>query len=121
MPTIAEIIAKGTPGMSGADLEELLQGMFGGGQPRQPRAQQMQMRVSLEDLYTGVTKEVEIPWPVVSQGMMRRERITRSIKVEPGMADGTKLLLRSGSPQKPDVILILAQLPHRRPPPARAH
>mmetsp|Transcript_44347 Transcript_44347/g.117104 ORF Transcript_44347/g.117104 Transcript_44347/m.117104 type:complete len:207 (-) Transcript_44347:66-686(-) len=75
--------------------------------------QELEMQVSLEDLYHGKTVKVEVQRPDASRGAVRMEVVPLDIKIRAGMADGSQFRIR-GSPQKGGVTLTLRQKPHAR-------
>ena len=97
--------AFGGMGMGGVGMEDILRafGMqMGGGMGM---GGMLQMTVTLEDLYTGVTKRVELP----SRGNARGPQV--DVPIAAGMSDGQALQLRT---EAGVVRLVLRQQRHRR-------
>lgn len=109
----------GMPGMGHA-----AGGGGGGGHQQQqsqsprPKGQPVthELRVSLEDLYSGTTKKVRITRTRIGRGS---ESVDKSIPIKAGWKDGTKITFEREGDESPgiepgDIIFVLATKPHER-------
>ncbi|CEM18629.1 unnamed protein product [Vitrella brassicaformis CCMP3155] len=65
-------------------------GMAGMGHPR-PRPYEMDLNLSLEDLYSGTTKKLKITRTRYNNGVPTKEPKVLEVEIKPGWKDGTKI------------------------------
>jgi DnaJ homolog subfamily B member 4 len=91
--------------------------MRSSGRPRKDPPIHNQLRLSLEDLYTGTTKRLKITrLELVGNNQQKREKVIE-IKVKPGWKAGTKITFREHGDQHPgrvpaDMVFTVAEKPH---------
>ena len=114
----------GMPGMSHAGAGAGAGAGGGGGgfqqqsQSPRPKGQPVthELRVSLEDLYSGTTKKVRITRTRIGRGS---ESVDKSIPIKAGWKDGTKITFEREGDESPgiepgDIIFVLSTKPHER-------
>jgi len=98
-------------GMSG--MEDIFSSLFGGLSRRQ---MVYQIEVSLEELYSGSTKKIQLARRRFVQGRVVAEPITLELPIEKGLQEGQRIVLPGADTSQPgppeDLIFEIAQKPH---------
>jgi len=111
----------GFPGMGGGGRMPggfSMGGMQQQSQSPRPKGQPVthELRVSLEDLYSGTTKKVRITRTRIGRGS---ESVDKSIPIKAGWKDGTKITFEREGDESPgiepgDIVFVLSTKPHER-------
>nr|CEL75747.1 TPA: heat shock protein 40, putative [Toxoplasma gondii VEG] len=95
-------------------------GSFGSRAPSKPKTYEVDLSLSLEELYTGTKKKLKITRTRYRNGQMLKEDNVLSIDVKPGWKEGTKITFAGegdqDSPTSPpgDVVFVVKTKPNSR-------
>lgn len=88
---------------------------------QQPRKREVDLFVSLEDLYQGTVKHLKVTRQVVNRatGQLSQEACILEVNIKPGWKQGTKLTYAGKGDEEPgrpadDLVLIIKERPHHR-------